>query len=251
MAMLEIAVASADDVQRMAGWAADEGWNPGNSDAQAFFATDPGGFLVGRLDGEPVTCISVVKYGQGFGFLGFYIARPAVRGKAMASSVWNAGMARLAGRNVGLDGVPAQQANYRKSGFRLAWNNVRYEGVPVDASRRRVSNWWMRAASAFDKLAAYDRRFFPQPRDSLPRVLDFPARARGDGGAARRRAAGLRRHARLPRRLPASARFMPKRLRSRRRCSPRPAAGWARRRSPSISPASNPRRRVVAPKGSV
>ena len=42
----EIAVGSADDVQRMAKWAADEGWNPGNTDAHAFFAADPGAFLI-------------------------------------------------------------------------------------------------------------------------------------------------------------------------------------------------------------
>ena len=29
----EISAASADDVQLMAHWAADEGWNPGNTDA--------------------------------------------------------------------------------------------------------------------------------------------------------------------------------------------------------------------------
>ncbi len=57
----EIAVGSADDVQRMARWAGDEGWNPGNTDAHAFFVADPGAFLIGRLDGEPVVCISVVK----------------------------------------------------------------------------------------------------------------------------------------------------------------------------------------------
>src|ERR1700754_2654965 len=99
----EIAVGSADDVQSMARWAADEGWNPGNTDFHAFFAADPGGYLMGRLDGEPVTAISVVKYGEALGFLGFYIARPAARGKGYGLTTWNAGMARLAGRNVGLD----------------------------------------------------------------------------------------------------------------------------------------------------
>ena len=53
----EISAASADDVMRMAEWANDEGWNPGNTDAQAFFAMDPGAFLIGRLDGKPVACI--------------------------------------------------------------------------------------------------------------------------------------------------------------------------------------------------
>src|SRR5690242_4582692 len=102
MASFEIAVASADDVLRMAEWAGDEGWNPGRTDIHAFFATDPAGFLMGRVDGEPQICISVVKYGAGFGFLGFYIARPAVRGKGYGLRIWNAGMARLEGRNVGL-----------------------------------------------------------------------------------------------------------------------------------------------------
>src|SRR5215204_2292923 len=104
----EITVASVDDVQRMARWAADEGWNPGNTDALAFHAADPGAFLIGRLDGEPVTCISVVRYGSALGFLGFYIACPMVRGKGYGIKVWDAGMARLKGRNVGLDGVVAQ-----------------------------------------------------------------------------------------------------------------------------------------------
>jgi hypothetical protein len=177
MAEFAVSVASADDVQRMARWAADEGWNPGTTDAQAFFAADPGAFLIGRLDGEPVTCISVVRYGSGFGFLGFYIARPGVRGEGYGIQTWNAGMARLDGRNVGLDGVPAQQANYRKSGFRLAWNNVRFEGVPVEAKPPPGVRLRDARSIGFDRLAAYDRRFFPEARDSfLASWISLPER---------------------------------------------------------------------------
>ena len=164
----EIATASADDVRRIMGWAKDEGWNPANTDWVAFHAVDPGAFLVGRLDGEPVVSISVTRYGAGFGFLGCYIARPVARGKGYGFQIWNAGMKRLEGRNVGLDGVPAQQANYKKSGYRLSWNNARHEGVlpatpPVPAG---VSFADARSLP-FDKLAAYDRRFFPEVRDSF------------------------------------------------------------------------------------
>jgi hypothetical protein len=174
----EITVGSADDVQRMARWAGDEGWNPGNTDAHAFFAADPRAFLIGRLDGEPVVCISVAKYGQAFGFLGFYIARPPVRGKGFGIQVWRAGMARLAGRNVGLDGVVAQQANYRKSGFRSAWNNVRHEGTPAAAPVPAGVSLLDARSVAFDKLAAYDRRFFPEARDSfLASWITLPERA--------------------------------------------------------------------------
>jgi hypothetical protein len=174
----EITVASAEDARRMAEWAGDEGWNPGNTDIHAFFATDPGGFLVGRLDGEPVTCISVVKYGPGFGFLGFYIARPVARGKGWGLKIWDAGTARMVGRNVGLDGVPAQQANYRKSGFRLAWNNIRYEGPPpVGAPPAGVSLVDARSVP-FDRLAAFDHRFFGELRDSfLAAWITLPERA--------------------------------------------------------------------------
>jgi hypothetical protein len=49
-------------------WAAAEGWNPGLHDAESFYAADPGGFLVGLLDNEPVGMISAVKYGHSFGF---------------------------------------------------------------------------------------------------------------------------------------------------------------------------------------
>ena len=48
------------DVDTAVDWAAGEGWNPGLDDADCFYATDPNGFLIGRLDGEPVASISVV-----------------------------------------------------------------------------------------------------------------------------------------------------------------------------------------------
>lgn len=174
----EIAVGSAADVLGMASWAGDEGWNPGNTDAYAFFAADPGAFLIGRLDGEPQTCISVVKYGTGFGFLGFYIARPPVRGKGYGIQIWRAGMARLAGRTVGLDGVVAQQGNYGKSGFRRAWNNIRHEG-PAPQVRPPAGVAFVDARNiAFDRLAAFDRRFFPEARDSfLAAWITLPERA--------------------------------------------------------------------------
>jgi hypothetical protein len=175
----EIHVAGADDVARMAEWAADEGWNPGNTDALAFHAADPGAFLIGRLDGRPVACISVVRYGAAFGFLGFYIARPEARGKGYGIKVWRAGMARLEGRNVGLDGVVAQQENYKKSGFRLSWNNVRHEGPPPADAKPPAGVTLVDARTVpFDQIAAYDRRFFPEARDHfLAPWIGLPERA--------------------------------------------------------------------------
>ncbi len=167
-ASLSIRVMSADDMDRALDWAAAEGWNPGRGDAALFRAADPTGFLVAALDGEPVACVAVVRYGPAFGFLGFYIATPAARGKGHGMAVWRAGMAHLGDRMVGLDGVPAQQDNYRKSGFRLAWRNVRYQGAPNEpASVPRGVTLVDARSLPFDKLAAYDARFFPAPRDGF------------------------------------------------------------------------------------
>lgn len=149
-------------------WAADEGWNPGLADAAAFHAADPTGFLIALRDQMPVACISVVRYGAAFGFLGFYIAPPAARGQGCGIQVWRAGMAYLADRNIGLDGVPAQQDNYRKSGFSLAYRNVRFEGAPPALERRPPGVSLVDAASVpFDRLSAFDHRFFAAPRDAF------------------------------------------------------------------------------------
>ena len=74
--------------------------------------------------------------------------------------------------------MPAQQANYRKSGYRLAWGNVRYEGVIGATSVPEGVRLVDARSLPFDKLAAYDRRFFPEPRDSfLAPWITMPERA--------------------------------------------------------------------------
>jgi hypothetical protein len=115
-------------------WAAAEGWNPGLDDAPAFLAADPEGFLVGRIDGEPAACISVVRHAPDYGFRGLYICRPDRRGQGLGLALWQAGLAHLGARTVGLDGVVAQQANYRRSGFLPAGRTIRHQGIVAAAA---------------------------------------------------------------------------------------------------------------------
>jgi RimJ/RimL family protein N-acetyltransferase len=152
------------DLSTAIDWAAAEGWNPGLADAPAFLAEDPAGFLMGFVDGAPAACISVVRYGADYGFLGFYIAGPEFRGQGFGIQVWDAGMAHLAGRTVGLDGVVDQQANYAKSGFILAHRNIRYGGQPEGRADPAV----IPADPA--RVLPYDAPFFPSDRAKFLRA---------------------------------------------------------------------------------
>ncbi|MFE3068465.1 GNAT family N-acetyltransferase [Streptomyces sp. NPDC059247] len=129
---LSVSPATVTDWELVRSWAAEEGWNPGAADAGAFFTQDPGGFFLGRLDGEPVSAISVVTYDDAYAFLGFYLVRPELRGHGHGIATWRAALAHAGGRAIGLDGVPAQQDNYRRSGFTTAYRTARYVGeVPA------------------------------------------------------------------------------------------------------------------------
>lgn len=147
-------------------WAADEGWNPGIYDADCFFAADPNGFLIGMLKDKPVAVISVVKYNSNFGFLGFFIVKPEYRGKGYGLKIWNEGMKYLKGCNVGLDGVTAQQDNYRKSGFELAHQNIRYEGRGPGSVEMPKGIVGLNEIS-LEEISEYDQRFFGQERTSF------------------------------------------------------------------------------------
>lgn len=127
-----------DELALTADWAAAEGWNPGLADSHCFATVDPEGFLIGEFDGKPAATISIVNYDEHFAFLGFYIVRPNLRGQGLGWRIWQAAMAHAGKRVVGLDGVVAQQDNYRKSGFQIAHRNIRYAGsVPAPGAEER------------------------------------------------------------------------------------------------------------------
>jgi len=147
-------------------WAAAEGWNPGLYDADCFYAADPNGFLIGLLEDEPIATISAVKYGDSFGFIGFYIVKSAYRGQGYGIQLWNAALAYLSGRTIGLDGVVTQQNNYQKSGFTSTYRNIRYQGSG-DGSPLPDSEIIELSKIPFDELFTYDRSFFPDDRQQF------------------------------------------------------------------------------------
>ena len=166
---LHIRTMHPDEISIAVNWAAAEGWNPGLADAACFAAADPQGFLIGEFDGAPAATVSCVNYDPIFAFLGFYIVREDLRGRGYGLRIWDAAIAHAGSRVIGLDGVVAQQDNYRKSGFELAYANVRYGGTVAapDAPRTNV-------VAVTDiplaTLEAYDATVFPAPRAAFLRA---------------------------------------------------------------------------------
>lgn len=129
--MITVETMALEGVKHLLQWAAAEGWNPGLDDANAFYSADPEGFLMVKDANKTVAGISVIRQDDQNGFLGLYLCHPDYRGRGYGWKAWQAAMQYLKGRTIGLDGVPEQQDNYRKSGFKYHYRNIRFSGEAV------------------------------------------------------------------------------------------------------------------------
>jgi GNAT superfamily N-acetyltransferase len=169
MSDLQIRNLRPDEISLAIDWAAAESWNPGQRDGACFAIPDPQGFFVGEIDGEPVATVSCVIYDERFAFLGFYIVRPGFRGKGYGLRIWKTAMAHAGARVIGLDGVVAQQGNYKKSGFQLAYANVRYGGS-VAAPPNPPAEIVALDKVPFTLVQTDDATVFPAPRAAFLRA---------------------------------------------------------------------------------
>ena len=166
---LRIRTMRPDEIATAVDWAAAEGWNPGLADAACFSTVDQDGFLIAELDGTPAATISCINYCANFAFLGFYMVRQDVRGRGHGLRIWNAAFAHAGTRVIGLDGVVAQQQNYKKSGFKLAYANIRYGGT-VAASNAHRTRGIALGEVPLALVVAYDATVFPAPRTAFLRA---------------------------------------------------------------------------------
>ena len=139
----------------------EEGWNPGKYDRKAFYSADPNGFFLGLLNGVPIGSVSAVAYDRLFGFIGLYIVRPPFRGLGYGLQLFGAARDYLGARCIGLDGVLAQQENYRKAGFEFAYRNIRYAGI---GSGVETPDVFPLAELPIVQLEAFDAKMFGAPR---------------------------------------------------------------------------------------
>lgn len=150
-----------NDLRIALSWAASEGWNPGTDDVDNFFIADPDGFLIGELNGKPISCISVVRYNAKFNFIGIYIVKPEERKKGFGLRTWQEALKLISNHSAALDAVLQQVNIYQRFGFKPAHSHLRYQGIITGKILPDVRNL---KTTDFEQLCRYDQRYFPSYR---------------------------------------------------------------------------------------
>lgn len=184
--MISYRQATRDELGLAVEWAASEGWNPGEGDADVFWAMDSAGFVCAERDGEVIATGSVVAYGRAFGFMGFFIVRPDVRGQGIGRDFWYWRRDLLRSRldtdaSIGMDGVFDMQPFYAKGGFTFTHRNLRMTGVGQAASLAAQDGLHTLRDLPMEQVVAFDRRHFGFPREEFLRRWKDPVGGLGIG----------------------------------------------------------------------
>jgi len=172
-----------EGVKTLVDWAQAEGWNPGPNDAQAFYETDPEGFIGFYKNDALIGGGSVVAYGQNFGFMGFFIMKPEYRGTGLGRQLWYHRRDYLLSRlnknaTIGMDGVVAMQSFYKKGGFSIVFKDERHECIgkkfTIDEHISSILPKDFQQIRAYDaQCFGFDRWQFLQHWLALPQLISF------------------------------------------------------------------------------
>jgi hypothetical protein len=157
-----IRIMTKDDLKIALSWAEVEGWNPGINDVDNFYVADEKGFLIGELDGIPISCISVVRYNEKFNFIGIYIVKPEYRHQGYGIKTWHSAFELIPNQDASLDAVLQQVENYQKFGFKPSHSHLRYRGTITEG---KISDTVIDLDQVnFEELCNYDSQYFPAYR---------------------------------------------------------------------------------------
>jgi hypothetical protein len=154
-----------DEVRHAVDAADLEGWEPGLTDADAFYAADPEGFFGLELDGRIVATISAVRCSDRVTFLGFYIVSLEDRGEGYGKRLWDEVLGRSEASTLAGDAVPEQLTNYESEGFAVAHRNARFTLAQAPDSVVECEKLVEAIEVEFDRLVEFDGAhcFGPRP----------------------------------------------------------------------------------------
>ncbi|MCB1204132.1 MAG: GNAT family N-acetyltransferase [Verrucomicrobiae bacterium] len=183
--MITFREATREELDTAVAWAAAEGWNPGLEDVEIFWETDPDGFVCAVRDGEVIGTGSIVAYGREFGFMGFFIVRPDLRGQGIGRDFWTWRRDTLRARlhpdaAIGMDGVFTMQPFYARGGFVFSHRNLRLAGTGRSGGSPDPAIVEL-ASLPFDRVATFDRRHFGFSREVFLRRWIRPTGGLGLG----------------------------------------------------------------------
>ena len=145
-----------------------EGWRPGLKDAECFLAWDPTGAFVGELNGKPIGCRTMAKYGDSFAFGGSYIVSKEYRGKGYGEKIWDAAKASARpSRSIGSAAVREMESKYKRKGCRSIFYGGRFDfHLPTaltcfsETSERSPVNIKRIEEVSLEELFKYDTKVF-------------------------------------------------------------------------------------------
>lgn len=161
-----------------------EGWNKCRSDIEALYATDPEGFFVGLLHGQPISSASVIVVSPTLAGTGMFTVAPEHRGSNMG--VWTihpilgrANQVLAAGGTIaGASSGGTQTPFYESMGYRKGHTAVRLQLTLADPATVRCTSHPSLPDKVLDvpcsaaadpqgwrALMQYDRLCFPDTRE--------------------------------------------------------------------------------------
>ena len=106
----------------------EEGWRPGLKDAECFLACDPSSAFVGELNGKPICCATLTKYGGSFAYGSCYIVSKEYRGKGYGRKIYDAAVASVTPScNIAASGLLYLEELYNRIGFRSKFYGARID----------------------------------------------------------------------------------------------------------------------------
>ena len=165
---ITISTATFEEMDFIMNMAKEEGWNPGIYDKETFYAADPNGFFIAKKSNDqPIGCVSAVKYGNNYGFIGLYIVLPEYRKKGYGQQLREVTFNYLKGYTLGGDVVPTNQKAALRQNSKYAYANKRFEGIAQKTNYNIPLQIKTLNQIPFKELLKYDTKIFGAARENF------------------------------------------------------------------------------------